>query len=320
MPTNFPEMWVNRVELNLTTATEAPWLSGITELDTQIVEMGSGSAGESNVIHIPTTDFEVDVLINNNAYPIALQQYDDDEVLISLDKYQTKVVPISDDQANGASYRRIDAATALMTRGILIAKYGKAAWALAPAANSANTPVIQSSGRSGEFAADGVTEVIWRDGARLRLTYQDLVDHKAQYDKLQVPAVGRRLVLCSDHWNDLLLDRRRFGDMLANYKTGDVAPMIAGFEIYQYINNPLFDNGAKLAYGSVAGVGEYQASVSFYISNIAMKTGLTRQYFAPAGIDPQNQTNKLAYRHYFICVPKRLKYIGAIGSKYSPVI
>lgn len=319
MPKNFPEMWVNRVELNLTTADEAPWLSGIQELDTSIIEMGSGSAAEQNVIHIPTTDFEVDVLINNNAYPIALQQYDDDEVIIQLDKYQTKVVPISDDQANGAAYRRIDAATALMTRGILIKKYGKAAWALAPAGNTDDTPVLQTSGRSGEFDNAG-NEIILKDGDRLRLVYQDLVDHKAQYDKLQVPANGRRMSLCSDHWNDLLLDRRRFGDMLANYKTGDVAPMIAGFEIYQYINNPLFNNAVKLAYGSVAGAGDYQASVSFYVPNIAIKTGLTRQYFAPAGIDPENQSNRLAYRHYFICVPKRLKYIGAIGSKYSPVV
>lgn len=305
-------MWVNRVELNLTTATEAPWLAGIQELDTAILEVGSGSASEQNIIHIPNTDFEVDVLINNEAYPIALQAYTDADVTIQLDKYQTKVVTLSDDQVTGASYRRIDAATALMTRSILIKKYGKAIWALAPAANGAFTPVVQTSGKRSEQENPIV------ENGRTILVYADIVAMKDKFDKMEVPMAGRRLVLCSDHWNDLLLDRKRFGDMLVNYKTGDPAPVIAGFEIYQYINNPLFDGTNKLAYGAVAADGQFQGSVAFYVSQIAIKTGFTKQYFAPSNLDPENQTNRLAYRHYFICVPKRVKYIGAIASTYSP--
>lgn len=310
MPTNFPEMWVNRVELNLTSQDQAPWLAGIQELDTSIIEVGSGSASEQNIIHIPNTDFDVDVLINNNAYPIALQAYTDDDVTIQLDKYQTKVVTLSDDQAMGASYRRIDAATALTTRSILITKYGKAIWALAAAAATADTPVIQTTG----IREEGEAAIVSNN--RTILVYADLVRLKGQFDTLQIPMVGRRLVLCSDHWNDLLLDRKRFGDMLVNYKTGDVAPVIAGFEIYQYINNPVYDGTNKQAYGAVAGVGQFHGSVAFYVPNIAMKTGLTKQYFAPSNLDPQNQANKLAYRHYFICVPKRPKYLGAISSTY----
>lgn len=314
MPQNFPEVWVNRVEINLKTADAAPWLAGIPELDTQILEVGSGSASEQNIIHIPNTDFEVDVLINNAAYPIALQAYTDTDVTISLDKYQTKVVPLADDQVMGASYPRIDAATRIMTQAILIKKYGKAIWNLAPSGDTDNTPVLITTGRSGKFKADG-SEIILTSGGFLRLVYEDLVDHKAQYDALQVPAAGRRLVLSTQHWNDLLLDRRRFGDMLVNYKTGDVAPIIAGFEIYQYVNNPYFDDtAAKVAYGVVPDDTMAQASVSFYVNNIAMKTGLTKQYYAPANLDPENQANKLAYRHYFICTPKRVKYIGAIAS------
>jgi hypothetical protein len=320
MPANFPEMWVNRVEINLTTADNAPWLDGITELDTAIIEVGSGSASEQNLIHIPTTDFEVDILINNTAYPIAVQQYTDDAVTLQLDKYQTKVVPISDDQASGASYKRIDAATSLMTRGILISKYKKAIYSIAPAANTANTPVLKTTGRSGKFKADG-TEIILKDGDRLILVYKDLVDHKDQYDKMEVPEIGRRLVLCTDHWNDLLLDRDRFGDLLINYTKGSPVPMIAGFELYQYIANPSYngDTLAKLAYGAVPSTGQYKASVSFYTPNIAKKTGYTRQYFLPATLNPANQSNDLAYRHYFMAVPKRSKYIGAIVSTYAPV-
>lgn len=304
MPANFPEVWLARVETNLTNEDQAPWLEGIEEMDTAILEAGSGSASESNVIHIPVSEFEVDVLINNTTYPLALQAYTDTEVTISLDKYQTKVVTLTDDQIIGASYRRIDNATRATVDSIKIKKYAKAIHAIAPAGHTTNTPIHETTGAVHGGAATG----------RKILTYADLVAHKAQYDALQVPMTGRRLVLCDEHWNDLLLDRERFGDNFSNYRTGQVAPMIAGFQIYQNSYNPFYTGKVKKAFAAAPVAGDYQASVSFYVPNIAKKTGMTKQYFTPAALDPENQTNKLSYRHYFIAVPKRAKYIGAIVS------
>ena len=304
MPTNFPEVWRARVETNLRATDEAPWLDGVEELDTTVVEMGSGSASESNVIHIPTTDFEPTVLVDNTSYPIALQAYTDSEVTISLHKFQTLATTISDDQAIGASYPRIDAATRTHSQAILKSKYARAIHAIAPAGNTTNTPVIPTTG-----AVEGGEEF-----GRKILTYVDLVSMKKKFDLLEMPMQGRRIVLSTDHWNDLLLDRERFGDNFSKYRTGELAPMVAGFEIYQYVANPYFTGLVKKAFGAAPVAGDYQASVAFYVPNIAKKTGMTKQYYAPSYLDPQNQTNKLNYRHYFIAVPKRAKYIGAIAS------
>jgi hypothetical protein len=305
MPTNFPEVWRHRVETNLRSTDEAPWLDGVEELDTTVLEVGSGSASESNIIHIPTSDFEPDVLLNNTTYPIALQAYTDSEVTISLDKYQTKVTTLTDDQVIGAAYNRIDAATRTHIQAILKSKYAKAIHAIAPASNAANTPVIATSG-----AIVGGAEF-----GRKLFTYADLVAMKSKFDALQMPMSGRRIVLAPDHYNDLLLDRERFGDNFSNFRSGEVAPMVAGFQIYQYIANPYYNaSSVKLAFGAVPTGTDFQASVAFYVPNIAKKTGMTKQYFAPSALDPQNQTNKIAYRHYFIAVPKRSKYIGAIVS------
>lgn len=303
MPANFAEVWLNRVRRNLTAADAAPWLDGIPELDTEVLEVGSGSAAESNIIHLPTSSFRPDVLINNSAYPLALQAYTDSEVTIQLDKYQTKVTTLSDDQVMGASYDRIDNATRSHTEAILIKKFSKAIHALCPAGHTANTPVISTTG-----AADGT--------GRKRLVYADVVALKDAFDKMQIPSIGRRLVLSTDHWNDLLLDRQNFGDQLVNYKTGDVAPQIAGFQVYQYVENPYITaaDKVKVAYGAAAAAGDYRASVAFYVPNVVKKTGLTKQYFADSKTDPENQTNRLNYRHYFIAVPAENKYIGAIAS------
>uniref|UniRef100_A0AA94F0U9 Uncharacterized protein n=1 Tax=Flavobacterium columnare TaxID=996 RepID=A0AA94F0U9_9FLAO len=44
----------------------SPFFDGIPELDADVSEFGAGTATESNKIHVSTTDFDVDILINNN--------------------------------------------------------------------------------------------------------------------------------------------------------------------------------------------------------------------------------------------------------------
>lgn len=315
MPQNFPEVWKKRVEINLTQQDKAKWLEGIAEIDAEVLEVNANDISEKNIIYLPTTEFEPDVLIDNSTYPLEAQAYEDGTVQITLKKYQTKVMTLSDDQVIGASYSKIDAVTASGTRAINKKKYAMAIHSIAPAGDTANTPIFVTTGRTGKFDGNG-NEIIWKDGDRLMCTYIDLVDHKAQYDELEVDEEGRRLVLTSQHWNDLLKDRERFGDNFANYREGTLAPVIAGFEIYQYIKNPIYTTATKVkkAFGSTADAGDYKASVSFYVPNIAKKTGLTKQYFKKAADDPDNQTNRLAYRHYYVVIPKRAKYIGAILS------
>lgn len=302
---NFAEIWLDRVINNLSTADVAPFLDGIAEMDVNVAQMGEGTITESNIIHVPTSEFAPDILINNSTYPIALQAYTDDAVTIQLDKYQTKVVTLSDDQIMGASYDKIDNATRKTVQKLTAEKFGKAIHAIAPTSNATNTPVITATGGSTAETAPG---------GRLRLCYEDIVTLKGAFDAINgCPVVGRRLVLNSDHYNDLLRDRKNFGDQLVNYRTGDVAPVIAGFEIFQYVAMPYFTSvGVKKAYGSVATGTDKKASVAFVVDNIAKKTGETKQYFTAAADNPTTQTNQLAYRHYFIAVPFQAKWLGAI--------
>ncbi len=302
MPQNFADVWVKRVIQNLNNQNVAPWLDGIPELDTTVAEMGSGEASEMNVIHIPRTNFNPNVLINNTAYPIALQAYTDDEVVVALDKYQTEVTTLSDDKIVGASYDVIDPATKGHVRAINSRKFKKAIHAFAPAANTVTTPII---------AATGAPVVV---GGPATLTYDDLVNLKDAMDLDDtIPTDGRRLVLSSTHWNDLLRDRKNFGDKLVNYNTGTPAPVIAGFELYQYTGNPLFTSaGVKKVFGTVKAAGDRQASVAFWIGGIAKKTGMTKQYFQDAKTSPTTQSNQLNYRHYFIAVPFEAKGVAAI--------
>lgn len=296
---NFPEIWVARVIQNLTNQSVAPWLDGIPELEADITVLEEGSASEVTVINIPRANFNPDVLVNNSVYPIPVQAYTDDTVVLAMDKYQTKATSVSDDQIVGSAYDKIDATTRSHVRAMLTKKFKKAIHSIAPTSDATATPVIAATGA-----------VV---GGLATLTYEDLVALKDRFDADEVDEVGRRIVLSTKHWNDLLLDRKNFGDQLVNYNTGMPAPFIAGFQLFQYNGNPLFTSaGVKKAFGAVKDAGDRQGSVAFWDGGIAKKTGLTKQYFTPASTDTANQANLLNYRHYYMALPFESRFIGAI--------
>jgi hypothetical protein len=309
MAKNFPDIWLGRVEKKLKNTDVAPWLNGVSEIGGDVIMVGEGTDGEKCLIHIPTSDFEPDVLINNTTYPIALQEYTDDELIVALDKYQSKVTTISDDAALGATYDKIDDATKSHVSAIASTKYTKALHAIAPETDGDNTPVVTTKG-----ANDGT--------GRLKLLRTDIVALKKKFDLLQVPLEGRRLVLCPDHVADWLEQDQAFANQYYSASEGRILKMY-GFEIYESVANPYYASATtgegatpatKKSFGAVTGSNDFQASVAFYVPNIGKKTGLTKQYFAESKGDPENQTNKLNYRHYFIAFPKRNQYIGALIS------
>lgn len=298
MAQNFPEIWLGRIIENLTKADVATFLDGIPEIAANVTTIHAGQVTEKNKIYVPTSEFEVDVLINNTTYPLEVQEYEDGTIEITLDKYQTKVVSISEDAALGASYDKIDQATRSLLRAILVKKYSKAIDSIAPASHTADTPVIQATG-----GADAV-EI----AGRKILVYEDLVEAKRQCKGYENP----RIVLTNDHWNDLLLDRKNFGNQLVDYAKGKPNPVIAGFELHQYEGTmPTYTAaGAKKAFGSVPDPTDTEASVIFEPLAIGKKTGVTRQYYDKP--TTKEQAHMYALRHYFIAVPYAAKKIGAI--------
>lgn len=303
MPATFPEMWESRVRTLLQDEQLAPWLDGIAEIDTAVLEVGSGSASESNIIHIPITTFRPGLLINNTAYPLALVSYDDTSMTVQLDKYQTLVTTLTDDQANGSSYKQIDSVTKSHRDEITEGKFAKAIHSIAPQTTvTGKTFVIQATGEE-------VTP-----GGRRKLLWKDIISLRRGATAAKCKKKGRRLVLCDDHVNDLLEDNsNKYAQMLADYLSGQIKGTLAGFEIYENTDNPYYTAaGVKKAWGSVPGATDKVGSIFFHPENIVKKTGMTKQYFADAKSAPRTQQNEYNVRHYFIAVPVMDRYAGAI--------
>lgn len=303
MPANFPEIWLGKVIENLISTDVAPWLDGIAEIASEVTVLGEGTQSEKNIIHIPRSEFNVDVLINNTTYPIAVQDYTDDEVVVALDKYQTKATSLSDDDAMGASYDKINVITGKHTKNLNRSKYRKALHSVAPSADDGSEKFV--------IATTGTLV-----NGRRRMRYEDLVTVRQKFAKMadgEGIVEGIRIVLSPDHEADLMLDRERFADKFVNHSSGKVAPMIAGLKVYTYAGAPLYDNaGNKKAFGAAKVATDSYASVAFFEDNIAKKTGNTKQYFSAAKDNPTTQANMLNYRHYFIAIPAEDKYAVAV--------
>ena len=293
--TVYTEVWIGEVVKQFTDAENDAFLMGIPDYS---------QFAKNDVLHLVDAGVNPDVLINNTTYPIEVQSLSDTDITISLDKYQTKATPITDDELYACSYDKIKLRKEQHGDSIAENKHNKAIHAFAPVSNTKETPVLTTTGE--------VTE----DGRR-RLTTKDLIEAKRKLDLLKVPKKGRRLVLCSDHVADLLLQDQKFFDQFYNYTTGKIANLY-GFEVYEYSSNPIYSAaGAKKSFGAVANTGEFEASVIFYVKNMFKAKGDTTMYYSEAKNDPQNQRNLLNFRHYFVAMPKVTRGTCAIMSAYQ---
>lgn len=279
------EIWTGEMVKALRGFLEGTWLDGIPD---------NSSLVENDAIHLVEVGVDPDVLINNTTYPIPWQELDDADISIDLDKFQTKVTPITDDELYAISYDKISRVKESHSNAINDSKFAKAAHALCANSNTDKTPVLATTG--GRDTASG----------RLKLTTADLIAMKRALDKLKVPVDNRRLVLCPDHVNDLLEADQNFKEQYnINRGEGTVA-RIYGFDVYTYGNNPYYTaSGEKKAVGATAETGEFQCSFAFYAKRVFKATGSTKMYWSAAENDPEYQRNKVSFCHRFICMFKK---------------
>ena len=274
------EVWTGELVKALRERLQASWLDGIPD---------ASSVVNNDVIHLVDVGVDPDVLVNNTTYPIELQALDDNDISISLDKFQTKVTPVTDDELYALSYDKMARVKEAHGNAITDAKFAKAAHAIASA-----THKVATTGQ-----ADTAT-------GRKKLTIADIIAVKAMMDKMKVPVNGRRLVLTPDHVNDLLAISESFTRQYNLDTENGRCARLFGFDIYEYANCPVFDaSGAKQTLGTAESGNKFQASFAFYADRVFKATGSTKMYFSEAKTDPQNQRNLINFRHYFIAMNKK---------------
>ncbi|MEA4916550.1 hypothetical protein [Proteiniphilum sp.] len=296
--TVYREVWTKEIIKTVNQFIKDTFLDGILDLSRYVT-----GDGEAQVIHNTYFGVQPDVLINNTTYPIDVQALNGSDVPISLDKYQTKATPITDDELYALSYDKMGIVKTVHGEAIAENRLKKAIHALAPSGNTAKTPVIATTGAETP------------DGSRKRLKWEDIITMREKYAAAGIAVDGMRMVLCPDHVNDLLLEDSKLFKTLTDWKSG-VVPSQLGFELRSYIANPYFNATtlAKLSFGTLPQATDKMATVIFTPKLARKASGLTKMYFSEAKTDPLNQRNLINFRNYFIALPTINEAIGAIVS------
>lgn len=296
--TVYTEVWTKEVIKAFKAGTVDTFLDGIPDKSSYV-------SGDDEVQVINATFFgvEPDVLINNTTYPLLTQELNGSNVPIVLDKYQTRPTPVSDDELHGLAYDKIKEVKDAHAGALVRNRLRKAIHALAPATNSAKTPVILTTG------------AVTADGTRRRLRWADVISFREACQAADMDTDGMRIVLCPDHVNDLILEDKDMFKSLADWKTGVVQSQL-GFEIRAFSKNPYYNPAtkAKLSFGGTATSDYRMASVVFTPLLARKATGKTKMYYKDSETDPENQVSTVAFRNYFVALPSINESIGAIVS------
>jgi len=252
---------------------------------------------DNDVIHLVDIGAHPDVLINNTTYPLTPQSLGENDISISLAKFETVPTAITDDELNAISYPKMEAAVTLHREALEMSTSDKAAHALAPTSDTANTPIVKTTGGN-------------NGSGFKRMTMSDIKTLKRKYDDMKAPKEGRVLVLSNQHIEDLLVVSEVFQNQYQNISEGQILRLY-GFDIYEYVSNPVYNaTFVKKAYGAVSAVTDRESSFSF-IKNMTFKArGSVVPYLTPA--EALNKRNIISYNLYHVALPKKLYGIAAI--------
>ena len=278
------EAWTGKVVEHFTRAEEGTFLEGIPDFS---------QYAENDVIHMVDVSGDPTVLIDNNTYPLEIENLADGDIAIKLSKFETKPTRVTDDELYARSYDKMTVVKERHGNKLAEARLDKAIHAIAPQTNSATTPVIKATGAAG---ADG----------RKTLTRADIITLRRACDKAGMPKRNRRLVLCNDHINDLLELDQKFKDQYHNYETGSIGKMY-GFDVYEYAKCPIYVPAtlAIKSFGALPIDGEYEASIAFYVPRQFKCNGSTKLYYSEAAKDPVNKQNLISYTNRFVVLPQK---------------
>lgn len=290
----YVEVWTRQVVEHYTHAMEGTFLDGVPDFS---------QYAENDVIHLSDVSGDPTVLIDNTTYPLDIEELEDGDVSIKLSKFETKPTQVTDDELYALAYDKMGLVKTRHGNKLSEGMLDKAIHAFAPTENAAETPVLTTSGEADE------------DG-RKKLVRADVIALRRKLDKMKVPKKNRRLVLCSDHINDLLEIDQKFQNQYHDYSTGVISKMY-GFDIYEAANCPLFDSTTKKkkSYGAVPTANDFEASVFFYVPRMFKCKGSNKMYYSKAETDPVNKRNLVSFTARFVALPqKKEKAVGAIVS------
>jgi hypothetical protein len=256
------------------------WLQEVTSKDSWV---------GNNTIKIPKRkgDSAPLVLINNNVYPMVSSRRNDEQVVVSLNKYDTENKEVTQDELYAIAYDKEGDINMELKDELEIKVTEHALYSISPASNTVSTPVLETTGPL--------------DGTRRRLVKADVIRLKAKLDGLSVPKTGRIWVMSSTHANDLLLEDSAFEKGYQNRVDGSIAINYYGFKIYEEVYTPTYHATTKVKLAFDAVTAGRTSSIIFHKLSCVKAKGTVERFARDRKADPEHRKSVVGYQLYFGC-------------------
>jgi len=249
---------------------------------------------ENDKINLAEAGVMPEVLINNTTYPIPIETRDDIPISLELDYFDTKNTVLRNAEKVELSYDKRQSLIFGHKQSLQLSFAKKAIHGYAPQSDSADTPVIATTGDV--------------ENGFKKITLEDILNLYKRFNKIDAPDGNRVLVLNPEHEAQLMAeDLKLFKEVM---KTGD----LFGFKVFRYSKTPVYDitTGEKKAFGAAAGANDTIASVAWVETEVMRAVG-TMEMFSKDK-DPEARGDILGFQMRGIALPIRNKAIAAIYS------
>lgn len=276
---------------------ETSWLSELTAKQKWV---------NNDVIKIPRQGAAPQVLINNNVYPIASNNREDDFIALSLKKYETENTTITDDELYALPYEKVNDVQQQHREELEDKTAAHALYSLAPTTATSSLIIIETTGP------------VNPETGEKRLITADLITLWQKLGDKNVPLDGRVMPLSVQHAADLMLeDSNRQKAWGQEWLEGKTPVSHAGFRLYVSSYSPKYkkvaDVWTKQAFESLDPDAS-RASVCFNKKYACKATGTATRYMSEASTDPKYRQNEVGFRLYFIAIGIKDEGFAAIVS------
>ena len=158
----------------------------------------------------------------------------------------------------------------------------------------------------------GVTGLAGRRNIQLA----DVAKMQAKFNAMKAPRIGRKMVLCETHLQQLLAQDALLFKQFADLKEGQVLKVF-GFEVYDYADMPTFNSTTfvKNAQNSAPASTDSDTTLFFCDSEVAKAMNAFDMFFQ--GKSPVYAADLIGFEMRFLALTMRQRAVGAIFSAAS---
>ena len=121
----YSEAWTGELVKAFRAAAEAVgWYNKIRSYDQYV---------QNDVIHLVDIGADPEVLVNNTTYPLEIENLEDGDIAVTLDKYQTKPTRVTDDELHALTYDKMASVVDRHKEAFSETKFSRAIHSVAPA-------------------------------------------------------------------------------------------------------------------------------------------------------------------------------------------